>query len=271
MRDLDGGEGAVLVVGFEVVAKSGEGVFVGRPARVPDEAVGVTVKFVFLEKIERGGSAPVALVISAPEVAFGVAVDAIVHAEAITEGGEVSLGVAVEGGAFPFHGGEVATTASEFGVFAESVFGGGAVVGRGADGEVVAAVAVVGDGVGFMVVAGESPAGGEGAILVGGSVLIGVGSLGEFSHLGDAYFVTRKGVDAAAVVEASGKVLPIPLCGVGLWGGAEDVATAKNDEEGAVGSEVDGSHFGRAGLGESDVFDAVGGGEESLDLEGEES
>ena len=95
------------------------------------------------------------------------------------------------------------------------MFGGGSVVGSGADGDVVAALAIVGEGVGFVVVSGESPAGGEGGVVIGRAVAIGVGGFGELGHLGDADLVFGDGVDAAAVVKSGGEVLPVPVVGIG--------------------------------------------------------
>jgi hypothetical protein len=64
-------------------------------------------------------------------------------------------------------------------------------------------------------------------------------------------------VEAAAVVEAGGEELPVEGGGIGGGLGAEDVAAAEDDEEGAVFGEVDRADFRRDAGGELDVLDLV--------------
>ena len=127
VREEDGGVGAVLVVGFEVVAVGGEGVFV-LPFFIPDEGGGVAVEVSFLDVIKGGDGFPVALVIGAPEVFFGVDTESVVHAEAGGDGGEFVFGIEMENPATVFHAGEVAPASSGFGIFVLGVEKGGAVV-----------------------------------------------------------------------------------------------------------------------------------------------
>ena len=172
VRDLDGGPGAVLVVGIEVGAVVGERVLALGEGGVPDEAARVAVELALLDMIEGRGGLPVALVVAGPEFALRVLIDAVGHAEAGGPGGEFALGIAVEDPAFPFHGGVVAAAAAGVGEGAEGVLEGGAGEGGGADGDEVAALAIAGQRVGLVVVSAEAPAVGEAGEAVGLAVAV---------------------------------------------------------------------------------------------------
>ena len=99
-----------------------------------------------------------------------------------------------------------------------------------------------------MVVSRKTPASREDAVLIGDTIVIGIGGFGEVGHLGDTNLVTRNSIDTAAVVKASGKKFPFPLSRVGGGCCAHDIATTQNHEECAVRREVNPTYFwGNAG------------------------
>ena len=108
-----------------------------------------------------------------------------------------------------------------------------------------------------MIVSTEPPAVGKAGVLVGLAVVVRVLGFGHFRHLGDAYFGWADDIDAAAVVKSGGKELPIELRRIGNRLGAEDIATAKHDEERAVGSEINRADFRRGSGGEFDIFNLI--------------
>jgi hypothetical protein len=98
---------------------------------------------------------------------------------------------------------------------------------------------------------------GEAGEGVGRAVAVLVLGFGHLRHLGDADFGRADDVEAAAVVEAAGEELPFE--GLRIRGrlGAEDIAAAEDDEQGAIFGEVDRPDFRRGPGGEFDVLDLV--------------
>ena len=149
------------------------------------------------------------------------------------------------------------------------MFGGGSIVRSGADSNIVSTFPIFSDGVGFVVVSGEPPAGREDTVLIGDTIVVGIGSFGKVGHLGDTNLVTGNGIDTATVVKARGKKFPFPLSRVGGGFCSHDIATTQNRKEGAVRGEVDPTYFwGNAGR-ELDILNLVGSCEERSGEKGE--